>query len=366
MRTVIWGFGLFIAILSFSLLHPLPTEAAEVILWKGEATRLFSNGYGYYNYAPSVIETSTAQYYWWCQNDQPYVVRDYIFYRKRVLNNGHWVWEPRQVALAPGEPGTWDSVHVCDPSVVKGRFAYRGEVYSLALFYLGTDQWDNNHNQIGVAFAKDWDGPWVKYDKNPIIRALSTADWGVGQPNAVSLDGQGRIILFYTRGDYAGTRMFVQELDFANMDQPDYGVPVKLPEAGLTSRDGSKEVLHNASLVFDPASNRFYMVRPQHPFDKELPSFVASALQINAIDADSIWSGTGVWEVLGTITSKETGFPRNHNAELSRTPFGTIPEPGVLTVTFTTAVTGDRWLWSYTLFQIKGYLVTTTIEMGGE
>lgn len=330
---------------------------------------------GFYNYAPTVIVDGNVVHAWWCQNREPYVVRDHIYYS--FCENGgagnpgstgssavlvsSTGWAPPRPVLEPGRPGEWDSVHVCDPAVVAGSFRYAGEEYRYALFYTGTDQWDNNHNQIGVALAREWGGPWVRYAGNPIVAATGTDVWGVGQPSVVSIDGKGRLWLFYTRGDRSGTYMVRRQLDFSDLSAPMIGFGLRLPEAGLTTGDGSRAILHNGDLVYDTGHDRFFLIAPRHPFDPELPGFVSSVLQLASIGGEAIRSGYGHWQLVGTIGPADSGFPRNHNAALVRTPTGTLPSPpgtspgkgDILDIVFTTAVTGEQWLWSYTLYEAR-------------
>ena len=306
------------------------------------------NGDGHYNYAPAIIRTEDAEYAWWCQNPEPYVITDHIFFAKRPTGGE---WEPRRSVLAPGEPGEWDSEHVCDPAVVAGEFRYEGETYRYALFFLGTDQRDNNHNQLGVAFAKNLEGPWVKFAGNPIVTADRDV-WGVGQPAVTSVDGKGRLLLFYSVGGRWGTYVARREVDFSDMTNPVLGRPVEVVEGGLTSRDGSREILHNIDIVYDPARDRFFMVRPRHPFDPEWPNFIETELQLAAIGAEGIWQRKGEWEVIGGVGPADTGYPRNHNAGLVRTEYGTLPDLDRLEVVFAVAETGERWLWSYQLHHV--------------
>lgn len=313
-----------------------------------KAAEYLPNGDGHYNYAPAIIRTDEAEYAWWCQNPEPYQVTDHIFFAKRPLGGD---WEPRRSVLAPGQPGEWDSEHVCDPAVVAGEFRYDGDVYRYALFFLGTDQRDNNHNQLGVAFANSLDGPWLKYAGNPIVTA-QTDVWGVGQPAVTSIDGKGRLLLFYSVGSRWRTFVARREVDFSDMARPVLGPAEDVVEAGLTTRDGSPAILHNVDVAYDPGRDRFFMVLPRHPFDPELPSFVESELQLASMKAEGVWQKKGAWQVIGGVTPADTGYPRNHNAGLVRTEYGALPDPHRLEVVFAAAETGDRWLWSYRLHHV--------------
>lgn len=169
---------------------------------------------GFYTYAPSVVRDGNTDWIWTCHNDTFRVVKDHI-YLTRVVDDV--VIESRSVLEASPAPA-WDSFHVCDPSVVAGKFAYQGDKYKLAMFYLGNDLDASAHNQIGVAFANDPAGPWVKLPK-PVVTSDRIDQWGVGQPTAVVMPGNpGKVLLGYTQGD-TSTRAYSIEVDLRNAER---------------------------------------------------------------------------------------------------------------------------------------------------
>jgi hypothetical protein len=198
--------------------------------------------------------------------------------------------------LTPDTSG-WDSKHVCDPAVVKGSFG--NGLYQYAMFYTGTDS-DNVNNQVGVAFSNSYNGPWQKWSGNPLMKTTSSTSWGVGQPSATAISG-GSIMLFFTRGDRSGTRVMRMTVDFTNLNSPLKNSELVLTKIGLTSRDGSPEDFHNADFVYDSRKDRFIVVRERHPFDTNVPSWVASEVQIVWINGSSVWNGGGSWTVMGNI-----------------------------------------------------------------
>jgi len=167
-----------------------------------------------YAYCPSVIREGEKRHIWFCGNEPEGQFSDHIYYLAPAAAS------PKMV-LAPGDPGSWDNRHVCDPSVVAGEFRYAGVSYQYAMLYLG-NRADRYFNEIGVAFAHSLDADkWVKY---PLQLVKKTWDgdndltlsndggkakqaWGVGQPSAISLDGKGRLLLSYTIGDGDGGRL---------------------------------------------------------------------------------------------------------------------------------------------------------------
>jgi hypothetical protein len=114
------------------------------------------------------------------------VIRDHIYALK--LDRG--VGSGLAMALAPApRPADWDSFHVCDPSVVAGRFRDGNTVYRYAIFCLGNDVDASQNNQIGLALSESLDGPWRRRGP-PIVPDTERGTWGTGQPSAVSANAQ--------------------------------------------------------------------------------------------------------------------------------------------------------------------------------
>jgi hypothetical protein len=314
----------------------------------GSLHEIYNPPAGYYGYAPSVIRQGDSEYVWTCHNDAHRVIRDHIYFTKLVDGR---VVEDRSVLHGTGTG--WDSFHNCDPSVVAGNFHYGGVRYRYAMLYLGNDVDASRHNQVGVAFARSLEGPWVKYP-DPLVPFANTSQWGAGQPSAVSLDrGSGRVLLFYTQGDTA-TRAFRRVLDLGDMDHPVIGPAVPVSTSGLTSRTGGSDWLNNYDVAYDAERRRFLAVREQHPYPTDNPSWIGASVQVASIDARDIWRGGGAWTVEGTIDPALTGLPRNHNAGLVRTDRGLLPAGDAPSVVFTDSCSGPTCdsLFDYDLWQI--------------
>ena len=135
-------------------------------------------GAGYYNYAPSVIEDEYGiRYAYMCQNRVPFEIVDYIYLYKGIPTRDGYVWQPGTEVLGPSVDG-WDNCHVCDPDVREFKTRWKGKTYNWIMTYLGVDQWDCNHNQIGLAVSESIEGPWIKYDGNPIVPYEARNMWG--------------------------------------------------------------------------------------------------------------------------------------------------------------------------------------------
>jgi hypothetical protein len=335
--------------------------SSQAVTWSANTLAQVYNPTGdIYTYAPSIIVEGNTEHIWTCHNKDSGVIKDYIYYTKRV--NGSIV--SSQPVLSASTTG-WDSFHVCDPSVLRSNISYNGTSYSYVMFYLGNDQNCSCHNQIGVAVAQNIAGPWTKYP-NPIVTFPFSDNslWGVGQPSATSVDGNGRFLLFYSQGDTTG-KGFRKDINIANLGNPSIGSAVRVTDSGLYRSDGAQGQFTSFDVAYDPSRDRFYAVLEQYPFSSVYPDYITSNLQVVSIEGSSIWNGGGTWRYEGTITPALTGLARNHNAGLKRTQYGALPSASQLEVVFTSSCARENGAscptaeWSYDLWEIRGTLDNT-------
>lgn len=108
-------------------------------------------------------------------------VRDryYVWYSKGVIASGYdatvWyatspdgrLWTEQGMALAKGEPGSWEGASVFTPNILVAVGRYW-------LFYTGTSRPFRKpfipDSKIGVAVADSPDGPWERVAENPVLR----------------------------------------------------------------------------------------------------------------------------------------------------------------------------------------------------
>ena len=281
----------------------------------------------YYSYAPSVIADGSMEYIYTCHNSQAGQIVDNIWLTEINTSNGQIAYD--QAVLQP-TAGAWDSVHTCDPSVIKSNVSYNGRSYAYVMFYLGTDQSDNNHNQIGLALANAPEGPWTKFPSPVVTYNASLPNcytnqkfscWGVGQPTVTSVDGNGRILLFWSgaaganRGD---VNIGVLNDSGAN---PVWNSSIATTSAGLTDLEGNADWLNNYDMAYDASRNRFYAVREQHDnsiayCSPSSPTYICQNLQLVSIDGSSIWNGR--WFVAGG--GNDSADPNRLSAQSQRGP----------------------------------------------
>lgn len=96
-------------------------------------------------------------------------------------------WKDIGLAIRRGTPGSWDESGTIAPYIVP----HDGCFY---LFYTGFRNGDLNTRDLGCAIADSPQGPWKRYEHNPILRRsqdLSAWDSGMlGDSNVVFRDGR--------------------------------------------------------------------------------------------------------------------------------------------------------------------------------
>lgn len=316
----------------------------------------------FYNYCPTVMmDGSRTMHIWYCSNKEDYNVTDYVAYRKGTLHDdGKWTFTDKQFVLEPTS-GTWDARHVCDPSVVKGVFNYNGETYNYMMAYLGCTTSDNTKNEVGVAFAKRPEGPYVKASEiNPVCdfygdyglsRTESSSSvhykaWGYGQPSLVSVDKAGKVLFFFTNGNAYGTGCTVRLLDMSNVNDVKKLKEVDILPQGITNAGGGSDCINNADFAYDPDLARLYCVKEDFPYDSSGDTdWITSAntvfyMQLDK-DSDDIFAPlfkpttSSVWQKVGAISEGLTGYKRNHNCGIVTDEYGHLMSAAQLPIVYT-------------------------------
>jgi hypothetical protein len=304
----------------------------------------FSGGAGHYNYAPSIIEYRHGiRYGFICENRDPFKIVDYVYLYKGIPTDKGYVWQPGTQIIAPSETG-WDNCHICDPDVREFKTTYNGESYDWIMTYLGVDQWDCNHNQIGLAISKNIEGPYIKFDKNPLVGYEGRNKWGVGQSTTIVLDSA-TIRLFYSNSNGGFT---YRDIQLSNLNNIQFG-----EEKKITGMGGNNYPAYSQKNVYMVSERRVEM-------DKLIPTWVGNVSELTYIPRDWDLSTPGdQWIKIGHVSPKESGFPRNHNPGILTDTKGYMMNDDELIMYFTPAMTGENWLWSYDLysatFNLKNY-----------
>ena len=228
---------------------------------------------GFYRYAPSTLIESGVRHVFYCRNITSRVVVDGIYHAVQAAD-GTLGAETLVLAPADSSGTAWDSYHVCDPSVIAGAFYYEGHTYRYLMAYLGvkgrpgdtaSDGAKCINNKVGLAVSDSLTGGWVRMGANPVVITEHTDWWGVGQPSLLSVDGAGKVALFYA-GDYE-TRML--NLDFTDAAATTASLATKVGDQGiLLGKTGVmdlvgtslKMTITNADFAYDDVRKLLYMI----------------------------------------------------------------------------------------------------------
>jgi hypothetical protein len=329
-------------------------------LLKAQVQYEIGGGAGHYNYAPSAIQDQYGiRYVFMCQNLAPFQIVDHIYLFKGIPTSRGYVWQPGTVVLSPvksvsklipdlsgtiGQPReentvpteiVWDGCHICDPDVREFQLTYKGEEYSYIMTYLGVDRWDCNHNQIGLAFSKCIEGPWVKYDKNPLIESTSLTTWGVGQSTTIVLDST-TVQLFYSHNG----KLSCRNIKLNDLDKVEIG-----EEKIVSFLHSNTYPAFSKKYIYAVAEERINQVK------KEVPSWVGNHVRLMYKPlSNGLFTTTNDWKEIGLVGPGDSGFPRNHNPGLLTDTKGYMLNDDEAVVYFTVSVTGSDWLWSYDMY----------------
>ncbi len=322
----------------------------------------------FYNYCPSAMIEGRTMHVWYCSNKDDGNVTDYVAYRKGILHDdGRWTFGDKQLVLEHGKSGQWDSRHVCDPTVVKGVFKSGTDTYNYMMAFLGCSTSNNTKNEVGVAFAKNPEGPWVKYAGNPVADfyadySLSRTDssanseiaannsWGYGQPSLISADKNGKVILFYSCGVPTGTFTVAELWDFTDIASPVRTHKLMVSNKGITNASGGQDVINNADFAYDAQKNRLYCIKEDFPYPTgNNINWIAGTNTVFYVDlgassnvADRIFENYNyTWVMAGKLNEGMTGFKRNHNCGILTDPYGQLTDSTRLAVLYTMSMTPD-------------------------
>lgn len=250
----------------------------------------------FYTYCPSTIYEDNMYYTYYCTNSVENEVKDYIYLSISTLN----ICSDRVQILTPSTNG-WDSVHVCDPSIIKKQTTYNNEEYNYVMAYLGCNRSDNQANKIGLAVSKDLTSEFQKIDSNPIISTAFFNDpymfeWGVGQPSIINTnDG---VLIFYTIGNANGTHENVELWNIDDLNNPQCLWSSSLSEIGVS------DYISNADFAFN--GNELYMICDNHDYNGNVPN--TSRIYKTTIDNYQDLTNC-TWEFIKTVNNNT----QNHN-----------------------------------------------------
>ena len=306
-----------------------------------------SGGAGHYDYAPSFIQDEYGiRYGYICENRDPFEIVDYIYLYKGIPTKDGYVWQPGTEVIKPSADG-WDDCHICDPDVREFKTKWKGRTYTWIMTYLGVDQWDCNHNQIGLAVAENIEGPWTKVDF-PIVPYERRDRWGTGQSTTIVKNDSTILLFYHTETEnrpYAMREIILNDIDNIRLGE-EKKVPFLSP---------------NSYPAMSKAKDKLFMVSElwTENHDRGVPGWVGDHSRVSYIPLSEddpfnvdqwVSPEEDPWIEIHTITPAHSGFPRNHNPGFLTDTKGYLVDDNELVVYFTPAVTGSDWLWSYDLW----------------
>jgi hypothetical protein len=258
----------------------------------------------YYNYVPTTIRAGNRLQIWWCGLGSS---SDNIFYQ--TIDVDRQVYGPVVSVLQP-TPGAWDSLHTCDPSVLRGNWEHEGIRYTYAMYYTGTDDPANHGSTNGVGVAYSNDGiTWVKFPQ-PIFRDPPTSprSYGIGQQGLFKADGQMAVYAFINRVTPAGSVWSLYHSpDGRRFEQP----------IGVVTKNGlvTPEILQ-ADFAYDQATSYVYMATDR--------GGTLQAIDVYRIALCNVTRSDKAWEKVAEYNPSTTGQPYNQGPGLLRDEVGAI------------------------------------------
>jgi hypothetical protein len=315
-----------------------------------------------YSYSPSIATTSpTSRHVFYCGDTiagPKGPIHDHVMLSVGTLKGGDWHYAPPVVAFGPeGAPG-YASFHTCDPSVVKGTFGVGSHVYSWAILFTATGT-GTGQNQVGVAFSDAANGPWT-IASSPLVseemefgsKSSDWPAWGLGHPRAVSVDGKGKLWLFYKLG--TGPEV-VRTVDLSDANSPVFTSDVEVSSAGLPG------AFHSGEFVYDECRDVFFTSLDTGTFNTtSVGPNVQPFVTVAIMSRSDVLSGTGTWQVLDTFGADLSGQTYNANSGIVRDQHGRLAGPNTLSVFFTVSDPsiqhGARGVFENRLWEAEGAL----------
>lgn len=187
--------------------------------------------------------------------------KDVIYYAERPAGGS---WSAPQVVLSNmgGNFSAWENSWVCDPTVVRGAWTYKGANYGYAMYYTAgpgsndrvqQKQYRTGGNRLLLAYSNDGK-TWVKY--GPVVESAypDGANYAAGQGQAFNTNNGAAVTLFYTDVDVSGTpKYYIRE----STDGETFGDKREISYAGLPATQRSYQ---NPAAAFAPSSNGYYFL----------------------------------------------------------------------------------------------------------
>lgn len=339
--------GLVITLLFSSCRTSVPSPSNNQVEPLG-TDYIFREDTGFYAYAPSIVQAdSTTRYVYYTTNiEKENNLSDVIAVRKGTLNDGKYVYGDRKIVLTPTE-NQWDSQRVTCPSVINGDFSYQGENYTVLMAYTANSIEASKNFQIGLAVAKNPEGPFIKVGNTPIIvynPDISGSQYGAGNPSLVSFDKKGTVRLFYSHGDNNLSSTRVVDADFTNLDTPKLSGYLTVSYLGLPDDGLGFPLVANGDFALSADGASVYMVKDGFPYATNEPK-VASKLTLAKMETKGLYDPNGTWDTVASeinqidtfVDEEHLGWPRMYSACILRDSYGYLADSSTMSLCFTSS-----------------------------
>ena len=319
--------------------------STEVTYTQASQTGLPVPESGYYMTNADVIQEGNVRYLVYTINKSKAQEDSVIAVRKGELTEQGWVYGSQSIAIEASVDG-WDQ-YISSASITKGTFALEGETYNWVMAYAATSRDDGMASSIGLAFAKEIEGEWIKVE-NPIIE-YDAEQFGANMsgcyaPSVVNYNKASGIRVFYTFADAYGHFAYFYDADLSDLSVVD-GVSAMITNKGNIQGGDAVTMFPNADFAYDSVNKVFYAVKDYSPSSSMKPSF-ADEFELLHIDEEELYTTenkTGwVSDFYLDFIDLDNGYERAYSACLVSDFFGhTLAETEII---YNVCETGNGYL----------------------
>lgn len=287
---------------------------------------------GYLSKAATVIQEDNARYVIYETNEK--INDETISFALKIghYENDAWEYSDREIILKSSD-SSWDK-YIFSPSVIKGEFKKGAETYNYLLAYGGRKTSNDIANQIGIAYAKELTGPWIKHPE-PLIKydaGIYGDEYGAGAPSLVSYDKKGKVRIFYSYAETNLANERVLDADLSNLDNIILDKGTRQISVDGLRDNADMTILANADFALDE-NDTLYVVRDVYPLSSNIPGN-ATSLQVAKANVKILNDFVNYsWEVIETFNSSNTidfddpesmGWDEIYSAAFVRDSYGYI------------------------------------------
>lgn len=290
--------------------------SAEVVYEKAAVVGLPTPEEGFYMRDADLIQEGDTRYLVYSTNKSVAQEDTVIALKTATLTEEGWVYEDDQHILLEGSEDGWDQF-IGSASIAKASFTHEGEEYNWVMAYQATTSDSNVANSIGLAFAKEITGEWVKVAA-PVIE-YDAEIYGANMvgnyaPSVVNYNKGSGLRIFYTYADAYGHFAYFYDVDLNDLTT---GVGAMITNLGNIHSGDAVTMFPNADFAYDSEAKVFYAVKDYSPSAATKPSF-AEEFEMLHIAEEELYTtdpGTGwVSDFYVDYIDLDNGYERAYSA----------------------------------------------------